>query len=59
MWRVFNKMPLHNAVAWMAILQALAMHGHGKEACMQYGKMCQEDEEDTTATDTVIFLALL
>ncbi len=52
-------MPLHNAVAWMAILQALAMHGHGKEACMQYGKMCQEDEEDTTATDTVIFLALL
>lgn len=59
MWRVFNKMPLHNAVAWMAMLQALAMHGHGKEACMQYGKMCQEGEEDTAAIDTVIFIALL
>lgn len=54
MWRVFNKMPLHNAVAWMAMLQA--MHGCGKEACMQYGKMCQEDE-DTACI--VIFIALL
>lgn len=52
-------MPLHNAVAWMAMLQALAMHRHGKEACMQYGKICQEGEEDTAAIDTVIFIALL
>jgi pentatricopeptide repeat protein len=34
-WKVFNKMPLHDVASWNAMLGRFAMHGHGKEVLEQ------------------------
>jgi len=53
--RVFNKMPMHNAVSWIAMLKGYAMHGQGKEALAHFKWMC----EDGVEIDSVTFVCAL
>ncbi len=54
-WRVFNRMPRHNMVAWTAMLGAYAMHGHANEALAHFERMCEQGVE----IDDITFLSLL
>ncbi len=53
--RVFNKMPVRNAVSWIAMLKGYAMHGQGKEALVHFKWMC----EDGVEIDSVTFVCAL
>ncbi len=53
--RVFNKMPVRNAVSWTAMLKGYAMHGQGKEALAHFKWMC----EDGVEIDSVTFVCAL
>ncbi len=54
-WRVFNRMPRRNMVAWTAMLGAYAMHGHANEALAHFKWMCEQGVE----IDDITFLSLL
>jgi pentatricopeptide repeat protein len=54
-WRVFNRMPRRNMVAWTAMLGAFAMHGHANEALAHFKRMCEQGVE----IDDITFLSLL
>jgi pentatricopeptide repeat protein len=54
-WRVFNRMPRRNMVAWTAMLGAYAMHGHANEALAHFKRMCEQGVE----IDDITFLSLL
>jgi pentatricopeptide repeat protein len=54
-WRVFNKMPSQDVVAWNAILGGCAMHGHGKKALKHFEQMCEEGVK----SDDITFVCLL
>jgi pentatricopeptide repeat protein len=54
-WRVFNKMASHDVVSWNALLQGVAMHGHGMEAVAHFERMCKEGAK----ANIVTFVCLL
>ncbi|CAM6066490.1 unnamed protein product [Sphagnum tenellum] len=54
-WRVFNRMPRCNMVAWTAMLGAYALHGHANEALAHFKRMCEQGVE----IDHITFLSLL
>ncbi|KAJ7570944.1 hypothetical protein O6H91_01G141200 [Diphasiastrum complanatum] len=53
--RAFNKMGSRDVVAWNAMLNGYAMHGHGREALAHFEQMCQEGVE----MNNVTFVCLL
>ncbi len=55
--RVFNKMPIRNAVSWTAMLKGYAMHGQGKEALAHFKWMCEEGAEIDSVTFVCVLLA--
>jgi pentatricopeptide repeat protein len=55
--RVFNKMPVRNAVSWTAMLKGYAMHGQGKEALAHFKWMCEEGAEIDSVTFVCVLLA--
>jgi pentatricopeptide repeat protein len=54
-WRVFNKMASHDVGSWNALLQGVAMHGHGMEAVAHVERMCKEGVK----ANIVTFVCLL
>jgi hypothetical protein len=54
-WRASNKLSSCYVVSWNAILGGCAMHGHGKEALIQFEWMCEEGVQP----DDVTFVCLL
>jgi len=55
--RVFNKMPVRNAVSWTAMLKGYAMHGQGKEALAHFKWMCEEGADIDSVTFVCVLLA--
>jgi pentatricopeptide repeat protein len=53
--RVFNTMPSHDVVSWNALLGGFAMYGQGKEALVQFERMCEE----CVHPDDITFVCLL
>ncbi len=54
-WSVFKKMPSCHAVAWTAMLNGYAIHGHGQEAIAHFEQMCEEGVE----LDNIALVCLL